>query len=358
MAQIVVRDKLLRRLGKEWRVGDRLPPIKQLARVLSAGQSNTHLAVRQLASDGVLVSRPKEGTFVLRLPEAPSPEVVDLRGRVIQARHLSETPEGTAGDRFVIDMIDGFRDELANTGAQIHIQKHESASDDPFDAIATFNMGHFVRALPAGPQLVVVSTSLAQLSSLPADADAVGVNDHQGAMLAGQAMARLGVKEACFVGRPLDWPRSDQSRLDLLSALRLYGFEAGFGRTVSCQHIIGVPGYSLPSGGKAFRRYLRLPRRPKAVFTASDDLAIGFATAALSEGLRPGEDFHLIGFDGQERGRVLVDGGLTTVEVPAREMGRRAAQLLRARMLKPHQPVVRLQLECALRSGATTGAHL
>lgn len=353
LAQQVVRDKLIRRLGKEWQIGDRLPPIKQLARVLGSGQSNTHLAVRQLASDGVLISRPKEGTFVARLPEAPATVPVDLRGRTVEAIYTDFG--GEVLDTFILQMIDGFQEVLGSTGARVRVRSHvEGAAppNEPADGIALFNMLPSALALRRpGQHVVVVSTSLHSHGALPVDVDAVGVNDHQGAMLAGEAMASLGIREACFVGRSMDWPTS--MRLDMASAVRLYGFEAGLGATVAHEHTFFVAGYSLVTGGKAYRAWRRLASPPHAIFAASDDLAVGFCTAAIADGLQPGQDFHIIGFDGQERGRTLVDGGLTTVAVPAREMGRRAAQLLRDRMLNAHQPVWRLQLDCTLRSGAT-----
>ncbi|MCW5861305.1 MAG: substrate-binding domain-containing protein, partial [Caldilineales bacterium] len=95
---------------------------------------------------------------------------------------------------------------------------------------------------------------------------------------------------------------------------------------------------------------LQLPQpRPDAVFAASDDLAIGFLAAAAAHGLRPAEDYHLIGFDGQD----LAGNTLTTIKVPAMDMGRRAAQLLIERFDDPHKPARRVQLECTLRRGDT-----
>ena len=50
---------------------------------------------------------------------------------------------------------------------------------------------------------------------------------------------------------------------------------------------------------------------------------------------------------------VLGAGTLTTVCVPAADMGRRAAQLLIERFADPDRPVHRLQLECTLHRGNT-----
>jgi DNA-binding LacI/PurR family transcriptional regulator len=101
-------------------------------------------------------------------------------------------------------------------------------------------------------------------------------------------------------------------------------------------------------------RYLALPNRPRAVFAASDELAIGFAIGSAAMGVTPGKDFDLVGFDGQHRGRTLnVCPPLTSVAIPSQEMGRRAAELLLDRIHRPDKPVERVLLECSIFRGGT-----
>jgi LacI family transcriptional regulator len=102
------------------------------------------------------------------------------------------------------------------------------------------------------------------------------------------------------------------------------------------------------------RRYLELPDRPKAVFAAADDIAMGFLAAAASHGLEPGRDFTLIGFDGLEQTSDSTGRTLTTIDVPLEEMGSRAGQLLIERLANPSMTRQRLYLGCRLFVGKTT----
>jgi hypothetical protein len=349
-----VQAKLLWRLGRQWQVGDRLPPIKDLARELGTGQSNTHEAVRQLAATGVLRSRQRRGTFVARLPlDRPATRPDDS----LRCRTVAVVLVKPVLDPFISHIAASVtREVLGSEGVvqTLDLPAHQPVPLLDADAVVVINpVPPLVIERHPWQPAVVVSTAWHAMSELPAGIDAVGINDHQGGLLAGQAMARLGCTEVGFIGASPQWDRFDVQRLDMTSTARLGGFEAGWGRPVSERWIMGVPGYSIHSGGKAFGQYQRLGERPRALFAASDDLALGFCSAAAAAGLRAGTDFHIIGFDGQERALHLVDGGLTTVAAPVDEMGRRAVQLIRERFSQPDRPDHRLQLNCSLRGGAS-----
>jgi len=80
-------------------------------------------------------------------------------------------------------------------------------------------------------------------------------------------------------------------------------------------------------GRNAMRSLLSLDPRPTAVFCVNDVIAIGALKAALAAGLRVPEDISVVGCDDIELCQ-LVTPELTTVKVPARELGGRAARLL------------------------------
>ena len=111
------------------------------------------------------------------------------------------------------------------------------------------------------------------------------------------------------------------------------------------------------SAAASVRKYLRLNPRPRAVFTATDDLALGVYYGAIAHGLVPGRDIHIMGFDGQAAGTRLARGSLCTVEVPAEQMGREAAALLSERLRHPKVPAHRVRLGCTVREGHTVCAE-
>jgi len=355
-AMQAVSQELKRRLGNQWRVGDRLPPVKDLARQLGTGQSNTHEAVKQLVKQGLLDSRQRRGTFVVRLPSqearTPTATLPDLRGRTI-ALFNAPAPEG-----MVQRMIDSFTAELEPTDVSfrrllITSSLEPTISIEDADVVVQFNPGSNspVRCLPHQSMLVITTAPHAAIV-LPPRYDIVSVDEHHGGALAGQVLRRIDCDRVCFVGRGLG---PEMTRYDGTSAARLYGFESAWGEPVHGDDLFYAVGYSPLSGGKMFRKYIAGKNPPQGVFAASDDLAIGFVAAAVSHGLTPGKDFHIVGFDGQDRGQMLGERSLTTVKVPAADMGRRGASFLLQRIADPNRPPYRLQMECNLHLGTTTG---
>ncbi|MBW1708444.1 MAG: LacI family DNA-binding transcriptional regulator [Deltaproteobacteria bacterium] len=85
--------------------------------------------------------------------------------------------------------------------------------------------------------------------------------------------------------------------------------------------------YTLVDGKEAMQRLLSLPDPPTAVFAASDVLAMGALTAVKENGLRVPQDISIAGFDDLDFTAYL-DPPLTTVRIPAFEMGQLAVKML------------------------------
>ena len=82
------------------------------------------------------------------------------------------------------------------------------------------------------------------------------------------------------------------------------------------------------SGGQAgMRRLLATEPRPTGVFCANDLVALGALKACAQAGVRVPEDISIVGCDDIEMAR-YVTPELTTILVPARGLGARAARLL------------------------------
>jgi LacI family transcriptional regulator len=86
--------------------------------------------------------------------------------------------------------------------------------------------------------------------------------------------------------------------------------------------------YTFEGGYAAMQRLMvRRPVGHLAVFCANDLIALGAMLAAREAGRECPRDVSILGFDGVPAGAFSWPG-LTTIEKPAREMGRRAAQAL------------------------------
>ena len=85
--------------------------------------------------------------------------------------------------------------------------------------------------------------------------------------------------------------------------------------------------YSIENGSKAFEKIMGAEERPTVVIGGNDVLAVGALRKAKEMGFRIPDDLSITGFDDIELAQV-VDPALTTVHVPHRKMGTRAAQIL------------------------------
>ena len=117
------------------------------------------------------------------------------------------------------------------------------------------------------------------------------------------------------------WTKSNDRALGRKQGVLVAAAEAGI--DVETIPIIETD-YSIETGASAFQDLMARTPRPTVVFCGNDVLAIGALRAAKSMGLSVPGDVSITGFDGIELAS-LAEPALTTVHVPHREMGRRAA---------------------------------
>jgi LacI family transcriptional regulator len=111
--------------------------------------------------------------------------------------------------------------------------------------------------------------------------------------------------------------RAMQRLEGIRDALREHGLDA------EDLKIIETP-YDVQNGEDAFDELMLADVRPSVVMCGNDVLAVGAQRRAQEIGLRVPEDISITGFDDIELARIMVPA-LTTVHVPHREMGRKAA---------------------------------
>jgi len=370
-----VAERVLLSYLSDQPVGTRLPPIKELAGHLGVGQSNLHEAMRRLAKSGVVYSRPRMGTYLAQ----PVTESVANDGP-LDRRSDQALPADISGgqptdaarlvgkrvtvavqkhsDGMIESIVKSMEQLLANRGLIVErLDFYEGGAIGAFESERNSDVAVFVNPSSAlTSQIVrpkhpiVVSTSWHHQTSIPVSCDLIGIDQEAGARLAGAFLRERGFEEVGYLCYML---RDQSGQLHPVSKLRLAGFEAGFGRQIDPHLLLDGKGFSLHAGGKTFRRYMSLPKRPKALFATADDIAVGFMVAAAANGMVAGQDFHLVGFDGQRIGRSWADGALTTVQLPFEAMGRAAADTVVTRLLDPQRPLQSTYLSCDLFVGST-----
>jgi LacI family transcriptional regulator len=154
------------------------------------------------------------------------------------------------------------------------------------------------------------------------DGDYVAKDDLQGSRLAAQHLLTRAHRRIGIV-RMAD-PRHAPIRA------RVHGFRevlAAAGTSAQDTWDVQVPGTKIEDGITAADRVLALATRPSGLFVSSDRIAIGLIRRLLARGVRVPEDIALVGYDDipyAMPARAL----LTTVAVPKRSLGEKAANLL------------------------------
>jgi LacI family transcriptional regulator len=127
-------------------------------------------------------------------------------------------------------------------------------------------------------------------------------------------------------------------RFGMISALTA-GNDRAFDRVAGVRAALEAHGLSLPpeavyerpysilSGREGVRYLCALTPRPTAIICGNDVLAMGALAECRAAGVRVPDEISVVGFDNLEFAAHL-DPPLTTMEVPAAEMGERAADFL------------------------------
>ena len=342
------KKQLLERIRSRHKPGDRLEPVDELARQLGAGRSSMYRAVRELAAEGVLQSRPRLGTYVLDTGASAASHELSLASRTV---HLAVRNGDVVRD--FPQMIEAIKRGVTAHGGRLEplvFNPHEEpdilAGCGGDSAIMINPRSPAVVRRRPGQSLVEICMGCHEPTLTDAGLDIVTVDQRQGGYVAGVAARQAGFESACYM-------ISQNIGLAGAALLRLEGFEAGFGRPVDRKHIFEVG--SSDRGDSAVAQWQACDPRPAFMFAMFDDLARYIVDAAMARNLWPGRDFYLMGFDGQSWGRQLLSGPLSTVELPLADMGSIAVDYLVDRVRKPNQPTRRTAVGCRLFAGATAG---
>jgi DNA-binding LacI/PurR family transcriptional regulator len=131
----------------------------------------------------------------------------------------------------------------------------------------------------------------------------------------------LGHRRIAYLGNAV----SGRTTLDRLTGLR-QEIESN-GSTIQKEYIYEAPGGDPEQGVEASRYFMRLPRRPTAIFCFNDMLAIGVIKGLHELGIRVPEDVSVSGFDNIIFS-AFTNPPLTTLDQPKHFIGAEAARLL------------------------------
>lgn len=151
-------------------------------------------------------------------------------------------------------------------------------------------------------------------------ADVVSADDRQIGRDAVDHLADRGHRRIATISGPLDAQPGLGRHEGFHDQMRVRGLRLPASR-------IAESDFTRAGGRDAMERLLRARTRPTAVFCANDLMAIGALDVARAAGLAVPADLAVLGVDDIDAA-ALVSPALTTVRVPAREIGHAAGRLL------------------------------
>jgi LacI family transcriptional regulator len=154
--------------------------------------------------------------------------------------------------------------------------------------------------------------------------NSVLVDERWGACLAVTHLADLGHQKIAMITGTGDWDATIYRKQGYLETMQALGLP------IAADWIIEA-NWDVDGGFQAATALLHLGERPTAIFAQNDLLALGAIQAIQQAGLRVPEDLSVVGYDDREFSS-MVRPSITTVTLPAAELGRQAAALLLRRM--------------------------
>ena len=151
------------------------------------------------------------------------------------------------------------------------------------------------------------------------NAPSVRIDNEEGGFLATEHLIEQGYKRIAALAGPENLGVSN-SRLDgYLTALKKHRIKKDPELIVHCD-------FNQDYAYFATLELLAMKKRPDAIFTISDRMAIGAMLAIKKKGLRMPEDIGLVGFN-NEPVTSLVTPSISSVDMPSFELGKAAAKL-------------------------------
>jgi DNA-binding LacI/PurR family transcriptional regulator len=315
-------------------------------------RSSVRLAINDLARAGMVERRPGRGVFACR-PVAGT--------RVVEIV-LCDL------DGVWTDLANGAQDAGVRQGVKAHIYNANRDFEADMRAIQLLPSSGVAGAIIGALHRSRMNRALVQLwqTGFPfvlcdqrmqdVDVPSVVFDNYQAGYLAAQELIRLGHRRIAFVGYSVPG----------LSGCRLDGFrdalnDAGivFDRSLA---VIQPVDADAPAQKPSFEEFLvamcARTDRPSAIVFHSEDLATAGCRLLKSQGLRMPDDISVVGI-GRERPCGLCDPPLATVDLPFREMGAIAMEMLLQKLDNPEGPVDHriLQIKWIARESVRTNSR-
>ena len=245
-----------------------------------------------------------------------------------------------------VPFLEGLYSVLPNEGYQILLGTSDYQLEGEERVVSTFlgwqpdgmilaGVDHSPRTMQMLAQARTPLVEIMDLARAPIDMN-VGFSHEKVGAAVGEFLIERKYKRIAYVGNRLE--------RDLRGRRRLKGFAQSLKRAGLAQPVVidrDMPS-SIHAGGMLLADLLEQHPKMQVAFFTNDDLAAGALFECQRRGIRVPEDFAIVGFNDQDIA-AQVNPGLTSVSTPRLEMGRRAAEMLLARLR--NQPIKRARVD-------------
>ncbi len=150
-------------------------------------------------------------------------------------------------------------------------------------------------------------------------APGVRIDNEDGGFQATEHLIEQGYKRIAILAGPKNLAISSQRLDGYLKALKKYKIKPDNDLIIYCD-------FNQQYAYNVAKDLLNMKKRPDAIFTISDRMAIGAMLAIKEKGLKMPQDIGLVGFNNEPVVN-LVTPGISSVDQPAFELGKMAAKL-------------------------------
>lgn len=287
-------------------------------------------------------------------PNAAARSLVSQRAMTL-GLVLCQSPEQVFADLFLPQVLQGISTVTQPAGYRILLETVTDAQDNGYAALAhEKRIDGFILSGPRSDDQALLTLHaegfpIVLLGQLPGtDIPFVDVDTVQAAYSAVEHLIALGHRRiALITNAPLDYTAS-QARLEgYRRALKDHGLPFD-------PDLVAYGAFREETGQRAMTHLLSRHPLPTAVFAASDAIALGAMVAIRRQGLHIPDDIALVGFDDVPLAG-YVNPPLTTVRLPAYDLGKQAARLL-VDLVEGHNPqATQVLLETTLVVRASCG---
>ena len=286
-------------------------------------------------------------------PHAPARQLAGGRSHVI-ALVLRQTPEQIAADALLAETLRGLAVAARTGGFRVMVEPlHLDGPDSSYAAL--LRAQHADGLVISGPRtddpqlqaLVRDGFPVILQGALPdLDVTSVDVDNVAGARAAVEHLIELGHRRiACITNAPLVYTAAQERLAGYRAALEAAGLPFDEG-------LVASGDFDAPSGHAAMNDLIDRTTFD-AVFVASDVVALGAIGALRDAGLRVPRDCSVVGFDDIPLAAYF-DPPLTTIRLPASELGQAAGRALLERIADPSADARRTLLPTELIVRAST----